>query len=282
VLSVEYKDLQFRALFDLGKLTHAKVGKVGGHQAVIEFASSWKEGIFVFIQRTPPPDLAKESCKITKPLEKLLLDAALAQDNSGVVLKKLPRGIDSILEKVEDDSGLLQSGELEDPLEEGQKLTPVEVAIAQKVWQAMDGLTTLAAAIRYMGDVTTTEATRAVDILLHYGLVEIPNETLNGPLGKFQQLVSAVSATIGSDLSNAFLRLALRDSIGYSGRARVFALGSAGEVGVDMAAARSAQTSRTVMINDLENWQVKYIEYAGQEIDQQTLLSMIREIHKTS
>jgi len=280
VLSVEYKDLQFRALFDIGKLTHAKVGKVGGHSAVIEFASSWKEGIFVFIQRTPPPDLAKESCKISKPLEKLLLDAALAQDNSEVVLKKLPRGIDSILEKEEDVDDLLTSGQLEDP-QEKQILSDREVQVIQRVWVALDGLTTISAAIRYMGDVTTTEATRAVDLLLFYKLAKVPNETLHIPLNKFQQLVAAVSEAIGAELSNAFLRLALRDSIGYSGRARVFALGSSGEVGVDLAAARSAQSSLTTMIKDLENWQVKYIEYAGQEIDQESLLAMIREIHSS-
>lgn len=280
VLSVEYKDLQFRAQFEVGRLTQAKVGKVGGNSSVIEFASSWKEGIFVFIQRNPPPDLAKEHCKVTKPLDKLLLDAALAKDNTDAVLKKLPKGINSVLEKVADDAELLETL-LEDP-QEKRAVSKQEMVRAQRVWAAMDGLTSLATAIRYMGDITTSEMTTAVNLLLHHELVKIPKVDLHGPLDKFQQLVVAVGEKIGSELSLAFLRLALRDSIGYSGRARIFTMGAGGEVGVDMAAARSAQTSLSVIIKDIENWQVKYIEYVSQELNREILLGLIREIHQAS
>ncbi len=280
VLSVEYKDLQFRAQFEVGKLTHAKVGKVGGNSSVIEFASAWKEGIFVFIQRTPPPDLAKESCKVTKPIDKLLLDAALAKDNSDVLLKKLPKGINSVLEKLPDEKELLET-ELEDP-QEKKPVSKTEMVRAQRVWAALDGLTSLSTAIRYMGDITTSEMTRAVDLLLHHELVMIPKVDLHGPLDKFQQLVMGVGEKISAERSLAFLRLALRDGIGYSGRARIFTMGAGGEVGVDLAAARSAQTSLSVIIKDIENWQVKYIEYVSQELNRDVLLALIREIHQAS
>lgn len=282
VLSVEYKDMQFRAQFEIGKLTHAKVGKVGGNLSVIEFASAWKEGIFVFIQRNPPPDLAKDSCKVTKPLDKLLLDAALAKDNTDVVLKRLPKGINSILESLPDQKELLET-QLLDPQE--KKPVPVsaaEMTLAQRVWASLDGLTPLSTVIRYMGDITTSEITRAVDLLLHYELAMVPKVDLHGPLDKFQQLVHAVGEKLGGELSSAFLRLALRDSIGYSGRARIFTMGAGGEVGVDLAAARSAQTSLSVVIKDLENWQVKYIEYVSQELDRDLLLALIRDIHQAS
>jgi hypothetical protein len=98
VLSVEFRDMQFRALFDTGKISHAKLGKLLGNAAVIEFASVWKQGIFVFIQRTPPADLSKDNCKVSKALDKLLLDAALAADNTEVTWKKLPKGAESVLE----------------------------------------------------------------------------------------------------------------------------------------------------------------------------------------
>jgi Domain of unknown function (DUF4388) len=280
VLSVEYKDLQFRAQFEVGKLTHAKVGKVGGNSAVIEFASSWKDGIFVFIQRTPPADLAKDSCKVSKPLDKLLLDAALAKDNTDTVLKKLPKGINSVLEKNPDDNGLLETL-LEDP-QEKKPVSQAEMERAQRIWAAMDGITSLATSIRYLGDITTSELTTAIALLLHHDLVKVPKVDLHGPLDKFQQLVVAVGQKITSELSLAFLRLALRDSIGYSGRARIFTMGAGGEVGVDLAAARSAQTSLTTIIKDIENWQVKYIEYVSQELNRDVLLGLIREIHQAS
>ena len=236
VLSVEYKNLQFRAQFEVGKLTHAKVGKVMGNSAVTEFASSWKEGIFVFIQRTPPPDLANESCKVTKLLDKMLLDAALAKDNTDVVLKKLPRGIDSILEKMEDEKELLNTT-LPDPLDAERSLTQDDMVTVRRVWESLDGSTTLATVIHYIGNVTTWQAARAVATLQEHKLAMVPAVLLHTPLEKFQLLTSAVTEKIGLELSIAFLRLSLRDSIGYSGRVRVYSIGTGGEVGVDMAAA---------------------------------------------
>lgn len=279
VLSVEYKDLQFRAQFEMGRITHAKVSKVCGNNAIIEFCSAWKEGVFVFIQRTPPPDLAKESCKVTKPLDKLLLDAALAKDNMEVVLKKLPKSIDSVLEQRPDERNLFDLAEFVDP-QENKPLSDAEIKLMKRIWSELEGLTSLATSLRYMGDVTTAELARAVDLLLHYELICVPKTNLSTPLDKFQQLIRMVGAHIGSDLSVAFLRLALRDSIGYSGRARVFAMTERGDIGVDIASARSAGTSLTALQQDLENWQVKYIEYVSQEIERDVLLTIIREIHQ--
>lgn len=282
VLSVEYRDMQFRALFDIGKLTHAKVGKVLGNTAVVEFASAWKEGIFVFIQRTPPADLNKDACKLSKPLEKLLLDAALAKDNMEVVFKKLPKGLNSVLEKLEDEKKLLGSDQLFDPAEKKPTpLTSSEKQHMQRLWDSLDGLVSLHELIRMHGDMATFEVARAADMLLHYQLASMPNLDLAGPLGKFQQLCRRVTDTIGPDRSMAFLRLSLRDTMGYSGRARIFVLGSRAEVGVDMVAARGAGASLSQVINDIENWQVKYIEYVSQELDSEILLGFIREIHQT-
>jgi len=47
-----------------------------------------------------------------------------------------------------------------------------------------------------------------------------------------------------------------------------------------MAAARTAGTSLSTVIRDIEDWQVKYIEHATQEIDRDVLLNIIREIHQ--
>jgi len=278
VLSVEYRDMQFRALFEVGKITHAKLGKIMGNQAVIEFASAWKQGIFVFIQRTPPADLSKDICKVSKALDKLLLDAALAADNTEVTWKKLPRASESVLEKLADKEGHLDNEKLTDPKEKFV-LSANERAMMRKLWNGLDGLHSISMVIRNLGDVTTADAAMAIDRLLSYGLVTVPQVDLHGPLAKFQELVKRITEAIGVERSEAFLRLSMRDTIGYSGRARCFILSRHGDVGVDMAASRSAGTSLSVVLQDLEDWQVKYIEYAGQEVDRNTLLTIIREIH---
>ncbi len=278
VLSVEFRDMQFRALFETGKITHAKLGKLFGNPAVIEFASVWKQGIFVFIQRTPPADLAQDNCKVTKALDKLLLDAALAADNTEVTWKKLPKGADSVLEKLPDKDKHLENEKLIDPKEKFE-LSTHEKNMMRKLWNALDGLHSLSLVIRNLQNVTTADAAAAIDRLMSYGLVSVPQVDLNGPMGKFQQLVKRITETIGVERSEAFLRLSLRDTLGYSGRARVFILSRQGDVGVDMAAARTAGTSLSVVLQDLEDWQVKYIEYATQELDRKVLLGIIKEVH---
>jgi hypothetical protein len=124
------------------------------------------------------------------------------------------------------------------------------------------------------------EAARAVDRLLHYGLISMPTIDLIGPLAKFQELVKSIVDEIGAEKNIALLRLSLRDIIGYSGRAKLFAVGSAGEIGVDMAIARTSGTSLSEMLKGLEDWQVKYIEYVREEIHQDKLLDIIRRVHQ--
>jgi hypothetical protein len=281
VLSVEHKELQFRAIFETGRVTHAKMGKLLGNKAVIEFASTWKQGIFVFIQRTPPADLARDTCKIGKALDKLLLDAALAGDNAEVTWKKLPKAMDSVLEKKADTKSHMENPKLEDPKEKFV-IPESEREMMKKVWNALDGLHPVTGVIRNLADCTTCDVAMAIDRLLAYDLVSVPQVDLNGPLNKFQQLVKRVTETIGVQRSEAFLRLSLRDTLGYSGRARVFILSKHADVGVDMAAARTAGTSLSQVVQDIEDWQVKYIEYATQELDRNVLLSIIREVHNAS
>ena len=233
---------------------------------------------FVFIHRTPPPDLIKDECKVTKQLDKLLLDAALGKDNTDVVLNKLPKGLHSMLEKIPDEEGLLACGELVDPAEE-TPLTEAEVDLMKRIYAILDGLTTLNAVLRDLGTVTTAELARAVGLLLHYELAEVPAVDISVPLLKFKLLTKCVAEKINAERSTAYLRLSLRDGIGFSQRARVFALTPTGDVGIDMAAARQAQTSLTNVIQDLENWQIKYIEYVSQDIAREDLLELIQKIH---
>jgi hypothetical protein len=279
VLSVEYKDLQFRAQFELGKLTHAKLGKITGNSAIIEFASAWLEGIFVFIQRTPPPDLAKEACMLNQSLDKLLLDAALAKDKSDLVLQQLPNGKESLLEKVPENEKVLDQPGLEDP-QDKVPLKPAEIALMKRLFKELDGLGPLGNAIRRLGDVTTYDGLKAAERLWHYKLLTLPDVDVHGPLDKFRQLCRKVVEKIGAERSMAFLRLSLRDTMSYSARARMFAVGRSGEVGIDMAIARQAGASLSVVIKDIEDWQVKYIEYVSQEVDSELLLSIIQEIHQ--
>ncbi len=279
VLSVEYKGQQFRALFGKGILTNAKLGNILGNAAVLEFASVWREGIFVFIQRQPPPDLAHESAKVTKPLDKLLLDSALAQDNILVVWGKLPKGVHSPLERYPDVHHLLASGRMMDPNTQAE-LTSDEIDLMRIVWEMSDGLTPISNAIDNQQSITTLAFSQAVDRLLHYKLVGAPREGIAAPLDKFQQIVYAIGQAVGSERNSVLLKLSLQATQGYSVRARMFAIGSGGEVGIDLAAARAVGQALSEILKDLDDWQVKYIEYASQEIDREKLKEIVMKVHQ--
>lgn len=279
VLSVEYKDMQFRALLEGGKVSNAKCGKLKGNDAIVEFASTWKEGVFVFIDRQPPPDLVDAECKTTKPLDKLLLDSALANDNIAVIWKKLPRGGDTALEKLDDTQGLLESGNLVDP-QDNYALTQQDIEIMQRLWKEFDGLVSVNTVIKRLGNVTTVAVSTAINRLMHYRLCKIPASDLHAPLAKFQDIAAEVAEKLGKERTEALLRLSLQSSAGYSVRARMFNIGTAGEIGVDLATARSAGTSLTAVTKELEDWQVRFIEYVSQELDKDVLRNIVYRVHQ--
>jgi len=279
VLSVEHKDIQFRAVFEQGKLLKARQGKIRGNEAVVEFVSTWKEGIFVFLERQAPSDLADDACKVTRPVDNLLLDSALASDNIEKAWKGLPKAGDTAVEKVEDKTNLFGSGNMIDPVE-SYPLTAEEIHIMQRLWNQFDGLASVLQTIKKAGDITTAHAATAIMRLLHYNLVKVAVVDLTAPLEKFQSIVYNVANLIGTERSNALLRLSLQASQGYSAKARMFQIGTSGEVGVDLSLARMAQLSLSEVVKQLEDWQVNYIEYCSHEVDIHALRDIVSLVYK--
>lgn len=282
VLSVEYRDLHFRAQFEEGRLTHAKVGKIGGNKAILEFVSFWSEGVFVFIQRKPPADLAVDACKLTKNLDKLLLEAALSKDNMDLDMKQFPDKLETILEKLPDEQKLLDQDGTQNILKDPKDQTPAssrDVHTMKRLWAELDGLTKLDDAIKKMGDIAHCEGVRAAHLLVFNGLSHMPDIDLLKTLERFNIIGKSITEAIGPERSRAFLSLSLRDAIGYSQRGRMFIVGASGEIGFDQAAALYSHASLSQVLKDLEDWQVKYIEYVSQEINSADLMKIIQEVH---
>ena len=282
VLSIEHGEAHFRAHFDEGRLLHAKMGKIMGNKAIVEFASAWKEGIFVFIQRKPPADLAVENCKLTKNLDKLLLEAALAKDNMDQDMLALPKKMDIILEKLPDTRKLLDPEGVQNLAKDPKDNAPLsekDIKLMKRLWLELDGLTKLSNVIRKLGDIARYEGVRAAHLLIYNGLSHVPETDLAQPLQKFNMICRHIAERIGIERSTAFLRLSLRDALGYSARASLYVISVHGELGIDESAAHSARTSLSQVLQDIEDWQVKYIEYASQEINPNELMAMIQAVH---
>ncbi len=279
VVVVEYHDLTFKAVFENSKLTFARQHKLRGNAAVVEFVSVWKDGVFVFLERSAPADLSNDECKVTRPIDKLLLDSALASDNIESVWKRLPKGGKSVLEKLSDHAGILAGELITDP-QEGYELSADEVDHMQRVWRAADGFSSIAEIIKQFGDLTTAQVAAALSRLLYYELVQAPELDLSTPLANFRKIISLISNNVGYEHSEALLRIALRESQGYSAVARVFSLSPGAEIGMDLPAAKSAYLSLSQVLKALEDWQVKYIEHVSQELDKNVLRELVLSVYK--
>src|SRR5690606_1543461 len=119
-------------------------------------------------------------------------------------------------------------------------LTAKQMKLVRILWEKLDGLTTITRVVKEIGTVTTPEVAWATGVMLDHHLVAVPDGDLKTPLDKFQRLIVAIRDHIGSEQNSAFVRLSLRDTLGYSGRARVFTLTKRDELGVNMAALRQA------------------------------------------
>lgn len=278
VLFVEYKDLTFRAAFEAGRLTYAQAGKIKGNKAIVEFVSVWKEGVFVFMERSVPLGLAQEECRVSTPLDKLLLDSALASDKIEAVWKTLAKGGQSLLERLPDNENTLKRTDLFDP-QENYPLSSDELADMQIVWSACDGINTIDEIIKSRG-LTTNQGAAAISRLLYFKLARVPGFDLPGSLAKFRNLIADISTKIGLEKSETLLRISLRESLGYSAISRVLLIGSGVEIGADLAAAKAAGLPVSNVVKALEDWQVKYIEHLRHELDTNELRDIVYRIHK--
>jgi hypothetical protein len=59
----------------------------------------------------------------------------------------------------------------------------------------------------------------------------------------------------------------------------LYIIANSGELGIDQAAAQSAHVSLSQVLQDVEDWQVKYIEYVSQEMNANELMTIIQEVH---
>src|SRR5258708_2864077 len=97
LLTVENRDKAFQAALLSGKPTHAKLNRLKGYHALSEFLTSWSEGVFVVRDKATSKDL-DDSCSLSQPLDRILVDTALVQNQVEKILSSLPAGRSTILE----------------------------------------------------------------------------------------------------------------------------------------------------------------------------------------
>lgn len=176
ILTVQGPDgRQLWMLFESGKPMQARMGKCAGAAAVVEFVSTFEEGNFNFQEKSnmgretmsklPRLD---ESFNIGRSLERLLMDAALAQDNYNAAKKAVPT-LNMLIRPVapvEFSARWQQLGQIPEPP------LPDEYNLMSSIVKKADGNTTLANIFRSFDGTPTHMLWRSAQLLIQNGLVQ--------------------------------------------------------------------------------------------------------------
>jgi diguanylate cyclase (GGDEF)-like protein len=176
VLTVQSPDgKQLWMLFEGGKPIQGRLGKFAGAMAVVEFITTFEEGSFNFQEKvmsgketmTKLPKL-DENFNISKGLERILMDGALAQDNYNAAKQIIHTANMFIraVSPVEFAARWQALGQLPEPP------TKEEFNIMSEIVQRADGNTTLQNIFRGLDSIPTSQLWRAASLLVQHALVQ--------------------------------------------------------------------------------------------------------------
>ena len=220
LLTVENRDKVLIVAFETGKPTHARMNRLKGYEAIVEFLVSWSEGIFVFRDKGVSQEF-DDQCALSNSLDKLLLDAALCQDQVNHIFANLPGGRNTILERVwnfEQLWSILQSRPLkyvdETLVTESDKKAIVELV------NFIDGLSTLDEVIRSYDVWSGHMVVKSVALLLEHKLVNVQQASLFRPITIFQRITRELQRQLGREDNKALLQASLHYVHGESAARR--------------------------------------------------------------
>ncbi len=267
ILTVEDRDKSMMVAFKDGRPTHARLGKLKGHDSVTEFLVTWTEGIFVF--RDGAVDAGwDESCSLKFPLDKLLLDAALFQDNVNQIISMQPGQKNVVLERVWNFDQLWTVVSAK-PLRYFDE-TPVAEADKQRmprIAAIIDGLTTLDEVIRNFDEWPTHMVLRTVQLFIDNKLVQVQQTSLFKPLTVFQRMSAELQFYLGPEANIALLESSLRYVHGDSSAAQRFNIDKEGRVSVNLSQVKASNTPVSTVLLELRRWMEAYLAFARREMD---------------
>jgi hypothetical protein len=278
LLTVENRDKALVVAFLDGKPTHARLDKLSGYNAMVEFLVSWTEGIFVFRDKGQSSEL-DETCTLPQSLDRILIDSALCQDHINRILGALPSGRSAILERVWNFEQLWpQVGAA--PLKYVDE-TSVSEEDKQKIAamaRMIDGLTTLDEVIKMCEGWSTHKVLIAVQLLLDQKLVNIQQTSLFRPLTVFQRIAAELQEHIGRADNKALLEQSLHYVHGDSSAANRFNVDFEGRVSVNLSQVKGSGTPVSVVLLELRRWMEAYLAYARRQLDPHLVDSLVAKV----
>lgn len=277
-LTVEDRDKSLVVAFKDGKPTHAQLGKLKGQDAVSEFLVCWNEGIFVF------KDAAKnmswdDSCQLRFPLDKMLLDAALFQDNVNQILSGLPGERNVILERVWNfDTRWLEFKD--QPLRYFDETQVLEADKSKfpRIASLIDGLTSIDEVIKAIDDWPAHMVLKTVQFLIDQQLVQVQQTSLFKPLSIFQRISSELQIVLGAQANRYVLETSLHTVHGNSSAAQRFNIDKEGRVSVNLSQVKATGTPVSSVLMDLRRWMEAYLAFARRQADPRIIDAAIARV----
>lgn len=282
ILTVEDREKSFVLAFKDGKPVQAQMGKLKGHDAVAEFLVSWTEGIFVF-RDAPINTDSDHSEQLRHPLDKMLLDAALFQDNVNQIIQALPGEKSVILERVWNFDSRWQDFKDqalryfdETPVLESEKMKFPRIA------GFIDGLTSLDEVIKACDDCPSHMVLKALQFFIDNGLVQVQQTSLFKPLSVFQRISAELQLVLGAQANRLLLESSLHNVHGASSAAQRFNIDNEGRVSVNLSQLKTSNTPVSAVLFDLRRWMEAYLAFARRHTDPRVVDAAIARVVQSS
>jgi hypothetical protein len=262
LLSIENIGKTALIQFANGKVTAARLGKLVGSVAVVEVLVAWRNGIFLFRNNGTSEQL-DESCKVDKPLDQLLLGAALAEDQINQILNLLPSGRNTVLEQVWNFESAW-NGITQSQLKFFDD-TPVLASDRQmlfKMASLLDGLSTLDELRIQMDEYATHQLIRGTYLLLECGLAVIQQASFFRVLSIFQSTITQMQQHIPPKDNLTVLQKSLHYVHGATAVASRFKLDEQQiRIGINLNEVKKVGVPVSTVIADLRRWMEAYLAY---------------------
>lgn len=278
LLTIENRDQALIVSFSFGRPTHARMNKLKGYDAMVEFLVEWSEGIFVFRDKGTSQEL-DASCALREPLDKMLIDAALLQDQIKQILSYLPAGRNTILERIWNFEALWNKLSTR-PLKyfDETLVTDNDKQAITELANLIDGLSTLDEIIRLSDGWPGHMVIKSIHVLLENKLVNIQQASLFRPLSIFQRIVAELEKTIGRDDNKSLLTASLEYVHGNTYAMNRFDIDHEGRVSVNLSQVKSTGTPVSSVLLELRRWMEAYLAYCRRQVDSQIVDSIVAKV----
>lgn len=266
LLTVDNRDKTLIVAFESGKPTHASLSKLRGYDAMVEFLTTWSEGIFVFRDKGKSLEL-DDSARLSQSLDRLLLDSALFQDQINQILSIFPQGRDSILERVWNFEALwlqMKTTPLsfidESPVQMDDRKRIAELAAY------IDGLSTLDEVLKSYETWCTHKIMKSIYLLVQLKLANIQQGSLFRPLTIFQKISEEIQNLVGPEDNKVLLNSSLHYVHGDSPAKGRFHIDHEGRISVNLAQMKRSAVPVSAVLLELRRWMEAYLAYSRRQL----------------